>query len=139
MALLDFLKNKNKAEKAQSEVKKTAKTAKETKAKEEKSSPVSFNGVGSVAVKLLKRPHITEKSTYLSGNNKYVFEVYKNSNKIEIKKAVEKLYKTKVLSVNIINIPSKKKRSGRGYGVQSGFKKAIVALPKGQKIDILAQ
>lgn len=139
MALMDFLKNKNKAEKSKSETEKTAKTAKTPKAKEEKAASVSFKGTGSVAVSLLKQPHITEKSTYLSEDNKYVFEVYKNSNKIEIKKAIEKLYKTKVLSVNIINIPSKKKRSGRGYGVKSGYKKAIVALPKGQKIDILAQ
>lgn len=142
MALLNFLKNKQKAE----EVKERAAAAtpkKESKAvskkKEESSVKVSFKGAGAGAVLVLKSPHVTEKSSYLAGKNKYVFEVAGNANKIEIKKAIEKLYKVKVDGVNILNMPSKKRRVGRSIGTKSGFKKAVVTLPKGEKIDILAQ
>lgn len=145
MALLDFLKNKQKAEEIREmsqakEPKKTgAKKAKTAKAEKAEAKEVSFKGTGALGVRILKQPHVTEKSTQLSGENKYVFQVYNNANKVEVKKTIEKMYNVKVSSVNVLNVIGKKRRVGRSYGKQSGFKKAIVTLPKGQKIDILAQ
>ncbi len=89
------------------------------------------------ARRVLKTPHVTEKATDLTKENKYVFKVWPESNKIEIKKAVERIYGVDVLSVNIVNIHPKKKRLGRTIGLKSGYKKAIVKIKEGQKIEIL--
>lgn len=139
MALLDFIKNKNKAEKVKESAASKRAGAKVQQETKKEAPKIIFEGAGFSAVKVLKQPHVTEKANYLAGEGKYVFKVYRSANKTEIKKAIENLYKTEVLSVNVINIPSKKKRTGKGYGIKSGYKKAIVALPKGKKIDILAQ
>ncbi len=89
---------------------------------------------------IIKAPHITEKATDLAEKNKYVFNVYPNVNKQEIKKAIKEMYNVEVKSVNIIHIPSKKRRVGRteGYrhGLEKGFKKAIVTIKEG-KIDVM--
>jgi large subunit ribosomal protein L23 len=84
----------------------------------------------------MKEPHITEKASDLTNYNQYVFKVYKNANKTEIKKAVEQVYKVNVVDVKIINVKEKKRRLGRFEGVKPGFKKAIVKLKEGQKIEI---
>ncbi len=89
------------------------------------------------AFKILKEPHISEKSTMLTENNRYTFKVYSNTNKKQIKRAVEDVYRVKVLDVKIINIPSKKRRLGRIEGVRSGHKKAVVRIKEGQKIEII--
>jgi len=89
------------------------------------------------AYSVLKEPHITEKATFLEKENKYVFKVYPRSNKIEIKKAVEGLYGVSVSEVNIINVSPKKRRLGRTEGWKKGYKKAIVKLKEGQKIELL--
>ena len=86
---------------------------------------------------IIKKPWISEKSTDLSKFGKYSFIVSPKATKNEIKKSVEKIYGVKVVNVNIINKKSKKKRLGRSVGVQPGHKKAIVALAKGQTIDIV--
>ncbi len=85
----------------------------------------------------LESPHITEKSTFLAEKNQYVFKVKPNSNKIQIKSAIESLYKINVLNVNIINIHAKKKRIGRIPGKKGGHKKAVVKIKSGQKIEFL--
>lgn len=89
------------------------------------------------ASKILQFPHITEKATDLNKANKYVFKVSPESNKIEIKKAVEGLYGVDVISVNIINVPRKKRRVGKQTGWRKGYKKAIVKIKQGQSIEIL--
>lgn len=66
-------------------------------------------------------------------DNKYVFEVTRDANKIEIAKAIEELYGSKPEKVNIISLP--KKVSGRGRNKRKPFKKAVVTFPKGAKID----
>lgn len=86
---------------------------------------------------LILRPHITEKSSGLSADRKFVFKVEKSANKTEIGKAIEKIYNVKVDVVRIVNMPSKKRRLGRSMGKRSGFKKAIVQLKEGYNIDIL--
>ena len=62
---------------------------------------------------ILKAPHITEKATNLAEKNQYVFKVWGKANKNEIKKAIESLYKVKVMDVKIINVPAKRRRLGR--------------------------
>ena len=78
------------------------------------------------AREIIIRPLITEKSTTLMAEGKYVFEVAKAANKIEIAKAVSEILKVKVADVNTINVEGKKKRMGRFVGKRSDFKKAIV-------------
>lgn len=90
-----------------------------------------------LAYDIIKKPHISEKATDLGLNNQYIFEVFPNTNKIQIKKAIEKFYGVDVLSVNIIKIPAKKRRIGKTSGFKKGYKKAIVKVKEGQKIEIL--
>ena len=85
---------------------------------------------------IIKRPFITERSTELGKIGKYVFLVQDFATKPEVKKAVKAIYKVDAVSVNIINKPAKKKRMGSLKGSQRGYKKAIVTLKKGQKIEI---
>ena len=85
----------------------------------------------------ITHPLITEKSTILGEHGKYIFLVKKESTKPEVKKAVEGIYNVEVEKVNVINTSSKKRRLGRTLGVRSGYRKAIVTLKKGHKLDIL--
>lgn len=82
---------------------------------------------------LVKRPIITERSTSLMEENKYVFEVDRRANKTEIRQAVEKLFGVKVAKVNTIQVPRKKKRVGRFVGYTSARKKAVVTLAADSK------
>jgi large subunit ribosomal protein L23 len=86
---------------------------------------------------VLISPHITEKATKLAEKNQYVFRVEKGANKNEIKKEIENLYKVKVLDVKIINVPAKERRLGQISGWKKGFKKAIIKIKEGQKIEVL--
>ena len=86
---------------------------------------------------IVLRPIITEKSTLLKdAGNQYIFEVQRDANKIEIKKAVEKLFKVKVVSVHVANMEGKKKRLGRFAGKKPDWKKAVVKLSPKDKITI---
>tara|TARA_Y100000590_G_scaffold458575_1_gene613571 strand:+ start:408 stop:701 length:294 start_codon:yes stop_codon:yes gene_type:complete len=81
-------------------------------------------------------PIVTEKSTNLSEQNKIIFKVPYSSNKINLKKNIEKIFKVNVTKINIINKKSRLKIT-RGKKVKiKGFKKAIVTLKKGQNIDL---
>jgi len=84
---------------------------------------------------LIKGPIITEKSHALKeAANQVTFRVAVKANKIEIRKAIEELFKVKVLGVNTIQMRGKKKRVGRTQGVRPAWKKAIVTLAPGEKI-----
>ena len=85
----------------------------------------------------IRKPHISEKASYLAEKDQYIFEVLSNYNKNEIKNAVEGLYKVDVLSVNMIKIPAKKRRLGKTEGFRKAYKKAIVKIKNGQKIEII--
>lgn len=86
--------------------------------------------------KIIKRPIITEKGTILKDeNNQLVFEVDPASNKSEIRKAVEKLFKVTVRTVQTQNRRGKPKRLGRTVGRRSKWKKAIVTLKEGDRVD----
>ena len=81
-------------------------------------------------------PLVTEKSTNLSEQNKIVFKVPDGSNKVSLKKNIEKIFKVNVTKINIINKKNRTKVT-RGKKVKiSGFKKAIITLKKGQSIDL---
>ncbi len=84
---------------------------------------------------VLVQPRISEKAGKLVAGNKYVFKVAKSANKISVKKAVETAYQVKVVMVNMINIKGKTKNYGRVSGKTSGFKKAVVTLKDGDKIE----
>ena len=84
---------------------------------------------------IIIRPLITEKSTTLMAEGKYVFEVAKAANKIEIAKAISQIFNVKVVSVNTVNVEGKVKRMGRSIGKRSDYKKAIVKLAAGESIE----
>ncbi|MBI2574169.1 MAG: 50S ribosomal protein L23 [Candidatus Wildermuthbacteria bacterium] len=89
---------------------------------------------------VLKSPHVTERAALLSdAHNQYVFKVFSKSNKTEIKKAVEDAYGVRVSKVNVIRVPAKTIRVGRHVGTKKGYKKAIVFLKKGDKIEIISR
>ncbi|MDD4062529.1 MAG: 50S ribosomal protein L23 [Candidatus Pacebacteria bacterium] len=90
-----------------------------------------------IAWQVLDRPYISEKATDLSKENKYIFVVSDKSNKNQVKQAIEELYGVNVLSVNVLNVNRKKKRLGKFTGWKKGFKKAIVEIKEGQRIDIV--
>lgn len=84
---------------------------------------------------VLKRPVISEKSVGLVEENKYSFWVDPAANKIEIKAAVEKMFKVKVLDVRTMNVDGKMKRVGKSTGRTADRKKAIVTLKAGERIE----
>jgi len=86
-------------------------------------------------IKVLKKPVISEKSFASSENDKYIFVVSLTTNKVEIKKAVEKLFKVNVVSVRTVVVKGKEKRYGKKTGKRSDFKKAYVTIKQGQKIE----
>ncbi|MFL6530282.1 MAG: 50S ribosomal protein L23 [Chthoniobacterales bacterium] len=88
---------------------------------------------------IIETASLTEKASILSEkHNKYVFRVSPKANKIEIKRAVEQLFNKKVVSVNTANYEGKKKRERRAdFGRKPHWKKAIVTLKEGDKIDLV--
>jgi large subunit ribosomal protein L23 len=85
---------------------------------------------------VLVSPVVSEKSYSLLDQNKYTFLVRPDSNKTEIKIAVEKVFNVKVTSVNTINRPGKRRRTRFGWGSRPDTKRAIVSVAAGQRIDI---
>jgi len=86
--------------------------------------------------RLITRPYITEKGVDLyETQNKVMFKIRRNVNKIELKKAIEAIFNVTVLSINTVNLKGKKKRLGRWEGRREDWKKAIVTLKKGETIE----
>lgn len=144
MAFLDIFKKKTKKaeEPKKKEIKKTPKVKVEKKSKIEKPAEVQAPKLRrkkkfTDTYRILKSPHITEKATDLTAKNQYVFKVWQRSNKTEIKKAMEDLYGVDVLDVKIIKVGPKRRRIGGIEGQRKGYKKAIVKIRKGQKIEVL--
>ncbi|HET9327927.1 MAG TPA: 50S ribosomal protein L23 [Candidatus Eisenbacteria bacterium] len=89
---------------------------------------------------IVKRALITEKGTVLRElRNQYFFEVARDANKIEIKRAVESIFNVKVKAVQTLQIRGKIKRQGRFAGKRSDWKKAVVTLQPDQKIELFEQ
>ena len=85
---------------------------------------------------VLRRPLITEKDTMLQAQGKYAFEAAGEANKFQIKQAVEKAFKVKVTAVNVMTVPGKEKRIGKRVVLTPSWKKAIVTLQPGDKIEL---
>jgi len=86
--------------------------------------------------RIIRRPLVTEKSTdQKDSSNQYAFEVDRKANKVEIQSAVELLFKVRVVRVRTSNVLGKVKRLGRKYGKRPDWKKAIVTLREGDRID----
>ena len=96
------------------------------------------DGADALAYQAIVRPHLTEKASRAGAFNKYVFRVAKGANKLEIKQAIQKLYKVHVEKVAVAYLPAKERRLGRQVGHKPGFKKAVVTLRAGNKIDLAA-
>jgi large subunit ribosomal protein L23 len=89
--------------------------------------------------KVLLAPRVTEKATLAADDgNQFVFKVTKDSNKSQIKDAVEQLFKVKVKSVQVLNVKGKVKRFGQRFGKRPDWKKAVVRLHEGHDIDFMS-
>jgi len=87
---------------------------------------------------IIRRPLITERGSHLKeGQNKYLFEVARTANKVEIKKAIESLFRVHVTSVNTLSLKGKEKKVGRFSGRTPDWKKAVVTLKQGDSIDFI--
>jgi len=84
---------------------------------------------------VVRRPLITEKATLLKEQSRYAFEVAKEANKRQIKEAVQAAFKVNVVKVNVMSVPGKMRRIGRRYVLTPSWKKAVVTLEPGQKIE----
>ena len=130
MAFKGFFQRKPKKEEQNEKVKARDATKTEPKKKTDvKRGVVNWHA--------LKSPHVTEKATDLLEKNQYVFKVNARTNKTEVAKTIENFYGVNVVAVRIVNIPAKKRRMGRTVGRKPGYKKAIIKLKKGQKIELL--
>ncbi len=85
---------------------------------------------------IIIRPVVTEKSTQAMENNQYTFVVHPKANKTEIKRAVEEIFNVTVLRVNTLRVRGKKRRMGRFVGQRPDWKKAIVTLKDGDRIEV---
>lgn len=89
-----------------------------------------------LAREIIIKPVVTEKSVDLMQENKYCFKVVKDANKIEIKNAIEEIFKVTVVNVNTVNVHGKMKRMGRTQGMTASWKKAVVTLREGDSIEV---
>lgn len=90
-------------------------------------------------IDLVKYPIITDKATKLLELNQYTFAIDSKSNKTQLKTAIEYLFDVKVLAVNTVNPPVKKRRIGKFVGSKSHYKKAIVTLAQGNSINLFSE
>ncbi len=139
MAILDVFKKKREA-KGIKEKKKPLEKGKEVvkeRIKPEARKPKVKAEISKIAYRVLKAPHVTEKATDLTKKNQYVFKVWPRANKVEIKNAIKSLYGVDVALVRIIKVPRRQRRLGKITGWRKGYKKAIIKVKEGQKIEVL--
>ncbi|MBP9821911.1 MAG: 50S ribosomal protein L23 [Candidatus Pacebacteria bacterium] len=132
MSALNIFKTKKAATKS-----KTVAKVKATKEVKVEAAPVVANTSNLIISKVsaILHPYVSEKASRLETMNQYMFKVTRDANKPEVKKAIENRYKVKVVAVNMINMPSKKRTVGRHIGTKAGFRKAIVTLAEGDSIN----
>jgi large subunit ribosomal protein L23 len=134
MALLDRFKSKKKETKSE----KAENVLDMVKEHQAAKPQVAKENTGR-AHRILHRHHLSEKTNQFSASGRYVFKVARDTNKIEVKKAVEAVYDVHVSKVNIVNVLGKKRRQGRSIGRTQDWKKAIVTLKSGERISGLAE
>lgn len=109
---------------------KAKKTTEETKQVPETSTKIALDRAAIV------KPLVTEKTAFQAADGKYAFEIGKNTSKVAVRQAIEAAYKVHVEGVRVINVRGKHVRFGRTAGQQQAWKKAIVTLRKGERLDI---
>jgi large subunit ribosomal protein L23 len=136
---MGFFSRKKNDEGQKAPAKSTAAKAKAEEKKEEAPKPVTYvtRETGS-AYKILVRPIVTEKTTALQQLGQYAFEVAKGANKVEVRKAVKAVYGVLPTDVRVITVLGKPVRSRAGMSRRSSWRKAIVTLKKGDRIDLFA-
>jgi large subunit ribosomal protein L23 len=132
MALIDKIKKAVKKEESETEIQEGVLN----EGAVEKNQKKTLKQEGVIYHDILREPYITEKTSMMGQDNKYVFKVPKNINKIDVKRAVEDVFGVSVVNIAVINTASRKVRLGRHEGRKPGFKKAIITLKEGDKIDI---
>lgn len=90
-------------------------------------------------IDLIRKPILTDKTTRMLEENQYCFSVQKNAKKNEIKEAIEYIFNVKVIKVNTLNTPLKKRTVGKFIGKKAQYKKAIVKLIAQDKIDLFPE
>lgn len=113
---------------------KAEKTDKKVEKKSDKKPVIKGSSVK--AYDVLLKPLITEKASELGALNKYIFAIDPKMNKIEVKKAIRKIYEVDPADVNILNFPGKSVRYGKTVGKTKKWKKAVVTLRKGDSIQV---
>ncbi|MFA6322402.1 MAG: 50S ribosomal protein L23 [Candidatus Buchananbacteria bacterium] len=149
MGIFDKLKGKKEEEAKAVKASAAAKTVKKTSDKSEKpvltetkpavvkaEAKKELKGKSLQAHLVIIKPLVTEKAAHLAALNKYVFSINPKMNKIEVKKAIRSIYHVEPLSVNLANCGGKNVRYGRSHGKTRNWKKAIVTLKAGDKIEI---
>ena len=144
MGLLGKLKNKKESKESDEKdvkpvVSDTTETKEKTVSKESKKTPAKKIDKKTNKYdtgKILVKPFISEKSAIAETNSSYTFVVVDNATKIEIRNAVKHVYGVEPKKVRVMNMEGKAKRYGKNNGRRSGWKKAIITLPKGQSISI---
>jgi large subunit ribosomal protein L23 len=137
MALFDFLKKLQKKEKSAATKKSESPVADSHDiVAEEKTSETLQIATHAPETFVLQVPHVTERARTLADSGQYTFRINPNASKIQVEQAVEKLYNVHVEHVRIITAHEKPRRRGLTEGVKKGYKKAVVALRKGEAIDI---
>jgi len=104
--------------------------------KKKKAEKVSRKEDTSDAYKVLVRPLVTEKAADLGAYGKYVFEVSKGASKIQVKQAIKNVYGVLPVKVNIVSMGGKRRRFGRTTGHTRNWRKAVITLKPGEKIEI---
>ena len=137
MALLDRFKSKKKETKANKDEPNVLDMVQEPVAK--KTEKVVLKENTGTAHRVLHHYHLSEKTNLFSATGRYVFKVDPHTNKIEVKKAIEKVYDVHVVRVNIMKVPGKNRRQGKSVGRTQEWKKAIVTLKEGERISGLAE
>ena len=131
MAVPKLFKGKEK------EVKKDKASTAPDLARESAESPKQKTKSSLGGLVVLKQPHVTEKAVMLAESGQYVFQVMPRATKKQVQEAIHNLYNVDVKRVRMIVMPAKANRFGRYQGYKSGYKKAIVQLKKGQKIEVI--
>lgn len=140
MALLDIFKKSKKQQRSEETMKRRKGALKKTEIaakpvlKESKGG--KKEGSSELASAVIVSPYITEKSAVLAEKNCYTFKVTPSANKILLKKAVKEMYGFEPVKIRIVNIPAKTRVHRGKTGVKSGYKKAIIYLKEGDKIDL---
>jgi len=140
MSILDRFKKEKEGVEKESVAKKVTAPVKDTSAKKpavKKEKPAMAIRLASKKVaSIILGPVVSEKTAQLSDKNVLVLRVANHANRIEVRNAFRELYKITPVSVNMMNVRGKRVQFGRIHGKRSDYKKALITLPKGTRVDI---